>query len=244
MNKIYAGKSHLSTQHAPHCHENWEIVSNIEGTGMLEFENETIPFDDRTVVCLPPHTAHAKRADNVYRDIWISCPSLPALDHTKPTILSDDCNRNISSLIRVLYSVQYSKAPNAYETMNSLLDSIQQLILSRIDRKKMDARVEMIVNQIINHFQEPAFSLEDCLSQNGYCTDHMRRLFCDQVGKTPHEYLVSLRIKTAKRLLASRSISNYSVSEIAAMVGFQDASYFSRIFKKHTGISPGEYWGE
>ncbi len=244
MNKIYAGKSRLCTQHTLHYHEFWEIISNIEGKGVLEFEDVTLPFDDRTIVCIPPHIGHAKRADNVYRDIWVACPALTALDPTKPTILTDDCDRNITSLIRVIFSVQYGKTPNRYETMNSLLDSIQLLILSRLERKKMNSRVEVIVNQIVHHFHEPNFSLEDCLSQNGYCTDHMRRLFCDQVGKTPHEYLSELRIKNAKRLLASRSVSNYSVTEIAVMVGFQDASYFSRIFKKHTGMSPGEYWGE
>ena len=105
----------------------------------------------------------------------------------------------------------------------------------------MDPRVDAIIQQIIHHIQDPNFSLDECLSNWGYCSDHMRRLFREQTGKTPQEYLKLLRIKAAKRLLASQSLSNYSITEICTMVGFNDISYFSRVFKKTTGYPPSEY---
>ena len=105
----------------------------------------------------------------------------------------------------------------------------------------MDPRVDAIIQQIIHHIQDPNFSLDKCLSNGGYCSDHMRRLFREQTGKTPQEYLKHLRVKAAKRLLASRERSNYSITEICTMVGFNDISYFSRVFKKTTGYPPSEY---
>ncbi len=244
MSILYSGKSTRQLGHSIHHHNNWEIISNIAGSGVMEFEGFSVPFDNRTIVCIPPKIGHAKHSENGFRDLWVWFTDLPFLDATRPTILTDDSERNITSLIKILYSVQYGKAPNKQNIMDSLLDSIQQLLLSRLERHRLDPRVEQIVEQIVLEFQDPAFSLDECLMRGGYCTDHMRRLFREQTGKTPHEYLAHLRIKTAKKLLASRKVSNYSVTEIAEMVGFHDVSYFSRIFKKATGISPGEYQGE
>ncbi len=244
MSILISGKSPLQHTHATHCHETWEIISNVEGEGILEFDGLSVPFDSRTIVCIPPNVAHAKYSDTGFRDIWFWCSEFPALDPTKPTVFTDDSEHNITSLMNILYSVRHEKVPNYKVVAESLLDSIQQLILSRLERKQIDPRVEEIVHTIIHHFQDPAFSLDECLSKNGYCSDHMRRLFREQIGKTPHEYLSYMRIKAAKKLLTSRKVSNYSVGEICTMVGFHDVSYFSRIFKKATGISPSEYFEE
>lgn len=55
---------------------------------------------------------------------------------------------------------------------------------------------------------------------------------------TPMQYIVSLRITNAMNMLENK---NYNVSQIAAAVGYDNALYFSRLFKKHTGMSPKEY---
>ena len=56
----------------------------------------------------------------------------------------------------------------------------------------------------------------------------------------PMQYITSLRIAAAKGYLEN---SVKSVSEIAAVVGYDNALYFSRIFKKRTGMTPKEYRG-
>ncbi len=241
MNILISGKSALLTTHGCHHHNTWEIISNLEGDGTLEFGEAQYPFDTTTIVCIPPHVEHAKYSDEGFRDIWLWCDDFPALDRTKPTILSDDPDRNVGKIIQVLYSMQYQKIANKQAVTEPLLDSLQQLILSRLNKKKTDPRVENIVHNIVHHFQDQTFSLDEVLSRNGYCSDHMRRLFHEQVGKTPREYLADLRIKTAKKLLVSRKISNYSIKEISAMVGYHDVGYFSRVFKEATGQSPGTY---
>lgn len=65
-----------------------------------------------------------------------------------------------------------------------------------------------------------------------------RSEFKQSVGMTPKEYIIKLRIETACKLLTD---SNASVSGAATLVGYQDAYYFSRIFKKKTGVSPKQY---
>ncbi len=239
---LLSGKSTLQYHHAKHHHKTWELIANLEGDGYMEISGQTIPFSAYTVVCIPPHVEHTKHSAAGFYDTWVWFDDFPMMDTDRITVLQDDSDRNITSLINILYSVQYRKEPNKKVVAESLLESIQQLILSRLERKPLDARVDTFLNDIVHHFQNPAFSLDECLTQHGYCSDHMRRLFREQTGKTPHEYLMHLRLKTAKKFLTARDVSNYSVTEIATMVGFNDVSYFSRAFKKATGIAPSDYF--
>lgn len=64
------------------------------------------------------------------------------------------------------------------------------------------------------------------------------RRFKQVTGVTPLQYITMLRINKAKKLLRS---SQYSVQEIANILGYDDPLYFSRIFKKQTGRAPSQY---
>ena len=64
------------------------------------------------------------------------------------------------------------------------------------------------------------------------------RLFHRQTGLSPQQYLTDIRINKARELLAT---TNYNVSEVADLTGYPNPLYFSRIFKKHTGVSPSRY---
>lgn len=66
----------------------------------------------------------------------------------------------------------------------------------------------------------------------------LNRRFKRATGMTPLAYLQSLRVASAKDLLRH---SNLSVSEIALHVGLQDISYFSQLFRRHSGVSPLQY---
>ena len=66
---------------------------------------------------------------------------------------------------------------------------------------------------------------------------HFLREFKKSEGVTPHEYSVKSAIERAKMLLAS----NMRVNETAIEAGFSDPLYFSRVFKRYTGLTPTEY---
>lgn len=67
---------------------------------------------------------------------------------------------------------------------------------------------------------------------------HFRHLFMRILNTTPMKYRDSLRILYAKDYLLQ---NEYSISEIANKCGFEDGNYFSRYFKKHTGVTPSQY---
>jgi signal transduction histidine kinase/AraC-like DNA-binding protein/CheY-like chemotaxis protein len=68
--------------------------------------------------------------------------------------------------------------------------------------------------------------------------DYLARLFRKELGLSPWDYLTRLRVERAKERLAKGS---ESVAAVGARVGFPDQAYFSRVFKKVTGISPQAY---
>ena len=66
---------------------------------------------------------------------------------------------------------------------------------------------------------------------------HFIRLFKAYFGYTPYQYLTGVRIKNAKRLLATHA----TISDICFEVGFENVSYFTGLFKKMTGTTPSAF---
>ena len=57
-------------------------------------------------------------------------------------------------------------------------------------------------------------------------------------GSTPLNYILNIRISNAQSLLEN---TKYNITEIASITGYDNPLYFSRLFKKQTGLSPSEY---
>lgn len=68
---------------------------------------------------------------------------------------------------------------------------------------------------------------------------YFSRLFNEQTGEAFPDYLAKIRLEHAKLLLVSRE--NRSIQEICKEVGYSNASYFTAIFKKNYGLTPGQY---
>ena len=93
----------------------------------------------------------------------------------------------------------------------------------------------------IRHLQENPTDHVNCTELASLCflsTSRFYDLFRKEFNVTPLEYRNDLLLHRAKDLLATGDLS---VNEIAFAVGFENAAYFSRFFKKHVGISPSEY---
>ena len=95
-----------------------------------------------------------------------------------------------------------------------------------------------ITAYILTHYTDPALSVSGIAAHAGISELYLRRLFKANGSPSPIGYIHLVRLEKAKNMLLS---SNYSISEIALAVGYPDPYYFSRLFRKKTGISPSEY---
>ena len=89
------------------------------------------------------------------------------------------------------------------------------------------------------HLTDPDLSLDALAQLAGVSDVYLRRIFKKQYGIAPVAYVTRERIRLAKDFLLR--IEGIHIAEVAEQVGYRDPLYFSRLFKKHTGLSPSEY---
>lgn len=97
----------------------------------------------------------------------------------------------------------------------------------------------MEFRKIVTFMQEHIYenlSVDDIASQCCFSATTLKRIFSKYAGMSVHKYYVLLKINRATLLLQEGT----SVTETAHILGFSDQAYFSKVFKKHTGISPSQ----
>lgn len=81
-------------------------------------------------------------------------------------------------------------------------------------------------------------NLEQLSSMLNMSSSALSRKFHTETGQTISQYQTAFRIRTAQRYLQE---NDYSITQVAYQVGYTDASYFSKVFTKHVGMSPSDY---
>lgn len=90
------------------------------------------------------------------------------------------------------------------------------------------------------HYSEKSLSLSQVARRLFVSETYLSKQLKQGCGRTFSEYLIDYRIQRAQELLTSPNLQ-YTVTAIANKVGYEDAHYFSRLFKKKTGHSPIQY---
>ena len=101
----------------------------------------------------------------------------------------------------------------------------------------LNTEMEMAM-QFFNDHYSSEINIEEYAVSRGMSVSWFIRSFKQYAHTTPMQYLVERRMTNAQVLLET---TNYNITEIAALVGYDNPLYFSRIFKKHKGLSPSEY---
>lgn len=88
------------------------------------------------------------------------------------------------------------------------------------------------------NYTNPNLMLQDAANAVGMSNSRFSTVFAQETGSTFTEYLTMLRLNRAKELLRE---TDHKSGQIALEVGYNDSHYFSYLFKKNTGLTPGEY---
>ena len=230
--------------HRAHQHSCFELILNLEGSGSIKIGDEISSFYPGSVHLIPPHTLHEKNSEDGFRDIFIKLDSWGDASYEMGErhflTFSDDEEKTIESLCRMML-LRYLQQKKPDAVLFTMCELVIQLSKERYEAKKIDPTVKKIVQQITFSFNDPDFRVSDVLEHSGYAKDYIRRRFIAEMGMPPAAYLTFIRISNAKKLLRMQDQMENTIAEIAAMCGYYDPSYFSRVFKKETGQSPAEY---
>jgi transcriptional regulator GlxA family with amidase domain len=100
-----------------------------------------------------------------------------------------------------------------------------------------DAEIQTAQDWLATHFSV-ANPVEEMIKRSRLAERTFKRRFSNATGHTPIAYVQRLRIEDAKRLLER---TDTAVDEISWRVGYEDAAFFRRLFKRTTGLAPGAY---
>lgn len=100
-----------------------------------------------------------------------------------------------------------------------------------------NADIRQALRYVAHHYAEP-LRLEEVARQVGLSPSYFSGLFRRCTGMRFIDYVNQVRVRESKRLLSG---SDFAIVDIAVALGFGDQSYFSKVFKKHTGVSPKQY---
>ena len=142
---------------------------------------------------------------------------------------------------RMILELQLCK-PLYEEMLASLLNDLFLLICRQMDpdRRQTDVIHDQIV-EAVAYFSEnynQTISVSDYARSHHISTNYFIRSLKQYIGMTPKQYIASVRMANAQMLLEN---SAYTIQEIASFVGYTDALYFGRLFKRETGMTPSEY---
>lgn len=244
-----------------HCHDHIEVAYVLSGTGKYRIEDEIVDISEGDFIVFNAGVHHQalflKEAEipttEFFVGFWqIQFPGYPEnyfpvpgggyIIHTKGELRQ--------KLFRICASMEAEKAARRagrYYMMKSYL--MQMLILivreqsgpepvagtiafESVNKKYL---VDKLVGYLEVHYNEK-ISL-DQIAENMYLSPfYISKIFKSETGDTPIRHLINIRLEKAKQLLETGY--GGSVQEVAAMVGYDDAYHFSKLFKKRYNITP------
>ncbi len=139
----------------------------------------------------------------------------------------------------ILYFEEIRKYRNFEQARNWILSVFEKVCSYILNTKILRARkiVETAKSYIDEHFNEN-ISLIKISELVHMSPNYFSSLFSNEMGQSLMEYVANRRMEKAKQLLGQK---DSKASEVGDRVGYDNPYYFSRIFKKYTGMSPIEY---
>ena len=227
----------LLSSYDSHSHRDFfEIIYQSEGGCALSADGKSFSVKQGDVIVIPSGVFHSGNGNGgLFRDMYIQCSGC---EFTEVHVVHD-ADGTVLPLMEMIYRVTTERGDGYHQIADSLLEAICAYITKYINKKTKYEFIDSFKNLIYENLSNCDFDVSAEIKKSGYSSDHFRRCFKEETGSTPLEYLTSLRINRAKKLLGV--FPPQSVESISEECGFKDEFYFSRVFKKSVGASPSNY---
>ncbi len=249
-----------------HWHEEMEIIYIKKGEGIVSIDLKNYDVSAGTLLFIIPGQLHSieqkedhrMEYENIIFDLGILMgqsidPSSreyfkPLLDGklTIPSIIEknhplygaisaciDGCDNICQS-----YPVAYELAIKAqlFLLFHILFSRCTEKVTRHTNERSLE-KMKLVLKYIENHYMEK-ISIEDIANEVALSQSHFMKFFKHTMGTSFIDYLNDYRLTMASRMLLG---SEDAILNIAGECGYENLSYFNRMFKKHFGMTPREY---
>ena len=154
---------------------------------------------------------------------------------------SFSADEEMLELLNQMHTASRENKARGYDVIGSFLLIMSRLIQKQTQKSSEPLRPENYIAKAIAYVEDYypyGVSVRDMAAYVGIDRTHLYRLFTENVGTSPQQYLNEYRLKKAAEMMARQQ---YSLGAIALSVGFYDLSHFSKAFAACYGIQPGAY---
>ena len=224
-NKHFSFDAQNSSEHAEGTAAEFEealMTKNSEKCNELIEHLYSIYFENRTL--LP----------NQVKDLYYKL-FMGITDSRQKLKLSQDSSENASSES----IIEHLENCFTYEELHKMLIAkTTQFFADITSYVPEDSTIFSIKDYISKHYASDALSIKEISEHVFLSASYVCTYFKNQTGQTLNQYLTEYRMDKAKQLLAD---GRYQIADISSKVGYSNGNYFSKSFKKFTGLNPSKY---
>jgi len=250
-NSFYAGTFEGTEDpeiHWPHKHDFYSLVWFTGGLGINVIDFEEYKIQPNRLFLTKPRQVHNWSYSSDTRGCIIVFDKHMVQNMSLELLKSVyfDLNGNTVTFFKTLieYLINETKVNDGYskQTINASLTLILLKLTKLSERSASNQRVQS--DEILSFSKLISENISDNLQVKNYAdrlnitSEKLNEICKEFYGESPKKIILDKKITESKRLLY---FTNLSIKEIAFQLGFEDSSYFSRIFKQRTGSSPSDF---
>jgi AraC-like DNA-binding protein len=223
-----------------HTHNTFNITLVLDQIFSTKLSDRLLHASTGAIVITNPDEVHATICDNKlgssFFTFYVSPEVLKELNEKRPVTFYDKII-NDHFLFQELYALSREYYSSKNEIEKKLLLALRRLVRTHSTDTIIAENKRRLFHTFLEESDLEKFSLENTASKFGLDKFKFLRLFKQETGLTPNNYIILKRIEKCKELLQTQD----DLLDIAIQTGFYDATHLCKYFKKITGITPLAY---
>lgn len=230
-----------------HQHRFAQMLLYLSGRGVILAAGRRYDIGPGVVVYVPAGVAHSFQETTGRRPLclaldweWSSAKSHSTTAARLSFSDSRQIRQELSTLARLSDPASADNRLLAAAATLRILDLLLRGLGFLAPRQHETPAFVRQYERLLHEAGTPLPAVSTLAAQMGYQPDYLNRIFKQATGQTLREYRDSLLLKKATALLQKHS----RVQDVCDALGFDDQNYFTRWFKKNTGMTPGVFCGK